>query len=513
MILRAGLGEAAHQPFQQPRAERVEILDPGHVEIDALTDLPCATAPSIRLPGRRRAARSTSPPPQGAGGRPGPCFEARVRRSKPRSCEVLQRPRGPRARIAWAPLRTAIPYRHTDHKCRACRVFRWLPNREPITFYHGQRVAIETWPIAGTFTISRGSKTQAEVVVVELSRRQASRPRRMRALSTVSVRPPPGFWRPFDAAREPLAARARSRRPATALPAGAARNGAGLRAVGSCGETQQPPGARVGRAAGAADRSDCLHDFARRPGHHGGCRPRGSAAAPQDQARRGRRPRPHRARSGTRAPDAELIVDANEGWSPRKSWQKISRLARDAGVTLVEQPLPATDDAALAEVVHPIPVCADESVHDRATLAAAQRQIRGSQYQARQGRRADRGAGARRGGHPAGVYDHGRLHGVDIARDRAGDRCSRNAPASSTSMDRSCWPRTGRTGCATTEARSTRPTRPCGGEGSATGPAARGRSNTPRSRPRTRRPPRAPCGDRPDRRRRETDCRKTPSRN
>jgi L-alanine-DL-glutamate epimerase-like enolase superfamily enzyme len=37
-------------------------------------------------------------------------------------------------------------------------------------------------------------------------------------------------------------------------------------------------------------------------------------------------------------------------------------------VTLVEQPLPAADDAALAEVVHPIPVCADESVHDRATL-------------------------------------------------------------------------------------------------------------------------------------------------
>jgi L-alanine-DL-glutamate epimerase-like enolase superfamily enzyme len=40
-----------------------------------------------------------------------------------------------------------------------------------------------------------------------------------------------------------------------------------------------------------------------------------------------------------------------------------------AGVTLVEQPLPAADDAALAAFPHPIPVCADESVHDRATLA------------------------------------------------------------------------------------------------------------------------------------------------
>src|SRR4029079_12071725 len=41
-----------------------------------------------------------------------------------------------------------------------------------------------------------------------------------------------------------------------------------------------------------------------------------------------------------------------------------------AGVTLVEQPLPANDDAALASIRRPIPVCADESVHDRAGLAA-----------------------------------------------------------------------------------------------------------------------------------------------
>ena len=41
-----------------------------------------------------------------------------------------------------------------------------------------------------------------------------------------------------------------------------------------------------------------------------------------------------------------------------------------AGVTLVEQPLPATDDAALGAIARPIPVCADESVHDRDGLAA-----------------------------------------------------------------------------------------------------------------------------------------------
>jgi L-Ala-D/L-Glu epimerase len=66
-------------------------------------------------------------------------------------------------------------------------------------------------------------------------------------------------------------------------------------------------------------------------------------------------------------PDAELIVDANEGWSRQNLAENLTACA-DAGVTLVEQPLPAADDAALAEVAHPIPVCADESVHDRATL-------------------------------------------------------------------------------------------------------------------------------------------------
>jgi L-Ala-D/L-Glu epimerase len=68
------------------------------------------------------------------------------------------------------------------------------------------------------------------------------------------------------------------------------------------------------------------------------------------------------------APNAELIVDANEGWSPDNLAENLAACAQ-AGVTLVEQPLPVASDAALAAVVHPVPVCADESVHDRATLA------------------------------------------------------------------------------------------------------------------------------------------------
>ena len=67
------------------------------------------------------------------------------------------------------------------------------------------------------------------------------------------------------------------------------------------------------------------------------------------------------------APRAELVVDANEGWSERNLAQNIAACA-DCGVMLVEQPLPEGRDERLAGLVRPIRVCADESVHDRASL-------------------------------------------------------------------------------------------------------------------------------------------------
>jgi L-alanine-DL-glutamate epimerase-like enolase superfamily enzyme len=69
------------------------------------------------------------------------------------------------------------------------------------------------------------------------------------------------------------------------------------------------------------------------------------------------------------APKAELIVDANEGWSEDDLERNLAACAQ-AGVTLIEQPLPEGRDAALAQIRRPIPVCADESVHDRASLEA-----------------------------------------------------------------------------------------------------------------------------------------------
>src|SRR5207302_377255 len=67
------------------------------------------------------------------------------------------------------------------------------------------------------------------------------------------------------------------------------------------------------------------------------------------------------------APAARLIVDANEGWSERHLTEVMPALA-ELGVELIEQPLPAAHDEALARVPHPIPVCADEACHTAADL-------------------------------------------------------------------------------------------------------------------------------------------------
>ena len=69
------------------------------------------------------------------------------------------------------------------------------------------------------------------------------------------------------------------------------------------------------------------------------------------------------------APNAKLIVDANEGWSV-EDYRHLAPACAANGVALIEQPFPAGKDDALNELAHPVPVCADESCHDRHALAA-----------------------------------------------------------------------------------------------------------------------------------------------
>ncbi|MCR8549313.1 dipeptide epimerase [Salipiger sp. P9] len=76
-------------------------------------------------------------------------------------------------------------------------------------------------------------------------------------------------------------------------------------------------------------------------------------------------PRLEAVRAG--APLSKIIVDANEGWTAEVYAELAPHLVR-LGVAMVEQPLPAGEDAALIGMDRPVPVCADESCHDRASL-------------------------------------------------------------------------------------------------------------------------------------------------
>ncbi|WP_312226892.1 L-Ala-D/L-Glu epimerase [Pseudescherichia sp.] len=69
----------------------------------------------------------------------------------------------------------------------------------------------------------------------------------------------------------------------------------------------------------------------------------------------------------TAVPEATLIVDANESWHSEGLAARCQLLA-DLGVAMLEQPLPANNDAALENFIHPLPICADESCHARSCL-------------------------------------------------------------------------------------------------------------------------------------------------
>ena len=68
-------------------------------------------------------------------------------------------------------------------------------------------------------------------------------------------------------------------------------------------------------------------------------------------------------------PHARLIADANEAWQPHDT-ESLLAIAAASGVELVEQPLPAGKDNLLQHIARAVPVCADELVHDRASLGA-----------------------------------------------------------------------------------------------------------------------------------------------
>ena len=153
------------------------------------------------------------------------------------------------------------------------------------------------------------------------------------------------------------------------MPPGAARNALDCALWDYEAKRSGTIGRRARRIEGAASRSHGLHDQPRHGRSHGRQRSGRGAhhAAAEVQARRGRR-RGAAARIRAACPNTRLIADANEAWTP-ELLPSLMAAAAETRVELIEQPLPAGADAALAGP-RAVPVCADESVHDRAGLAA-----------------------------------------------------------------------------------------------------------------------------------------------
>jgi len=223
---------------------------------------------------------------------------------------------------------------------------------------------VETWPIAGAFVIARGAKHEAVVVVARVDDgRVAGRgecvPYARYGESTANV------YAAILAMQGALSSRADLQRQ---MPPGAARNAldcalwdyeakrSGWRATALAGmSAPQPlttaytisvasPDEMASKAAAAARSMPLLK--IKLAGEGDGERMRSVRAA---------------------CPTVRLIADANESWSP-SSLPSLMLSAVEAGIELVEQPLPAGADDALAGVPHPVAICADESVHTRADL-------------------------------------------------------------------------------------------------------------------------------------------------
>jgi L-alanine-DL-glutamate epimerase-like enolase superfamily enzyme len=225
-------------------------------------------------------------------------------------------------------------------------------------------VEAERFRLAEVFTISRGSRTEAAVLTVRVTRdgvtgRGECVPYARYGETLESVAAQIGAL-PGDVTREALQA---------LLPGGAARNAvdcalwdweakrAGKRVWELAG--LDAPGPMVTCFTLSLGTPETMRAAAARHAH----RPvlKIKLGTPDDMARL------EAVRAG--APRSRIVVDANEGWSAEVYSALAPHLIR-LGVAMVEQPLPAGADDMLAEIARPLPVCADEACHDRASLPA-----------------------------------------------------------------------------------------------------------------------------------------------
>lgn len=226
---------------------------------------------------------------------------------------------------------------------------------------------VEKWPISGAFTISRGAKTEAAVIVVEItdgSRRGRGEcvPYARYGESLESV-----GWEIEQAA--PAIAEGIDRTALQqALKAGAARNAIDCALWDLEAKQAASPAAALARLRPPAPVTTAYTLSLDTP-------EKMAAAARQSsrpvlKLKLGAGGDSERLRAIREAvPGAVLIADANEGWTTANLAENL-RACAAAKVALIEQPLPASEDEILRHVSRGVPVCADESFHDRESFAA-----------------------------------------------------------------------------------------------------------------------------------------------
>ncbi|MCE0506796.1 dipeptide epimerase [Roseivivax sp. GX 12232] len=223
-------------------------------------------------------------------------------------------------------------------------------------------VTRDVFRLAEAFTISRGSRTEAKVLTVRVTRDGVT--------GQGECVPYARYGETLDSVTseiEGLDPRISRAALQEALPAGAARNAVDcalwdLEAKAAGKRVWElaalaAPGPEITAYTLSLDTPEKMEASARKHGH----RPllKIKLGTPDDMARL------EAVRRG--APEARIIVDANEGWTAEVYSELAPHLAR-LGVALVEQPLPAGEDEALIGLDRPVPLCADESCHDRASL-------------------------------------------------------------------------------------------------------------------------------------------------
>ena len=224
-------------------------------------------------------------------------------------------------------------------------------------------VRADVFRLAEVFTISRGAKTEAQVLTVSVTREGVT--------GRGECVPYARYGESLESVAAQIAALPEGITRAAlqeALPGGAARNAvdcalwdweakrAGRRVWELAGLAA--PGPEVTCYTLSLDTPEAMRASAARHA----ARPilKIKLGTPEDL------PRLEAVRAG--APQSRIVVDANEGWTIEQFLAFQPHLER-LGVALVEQPLPAGDDAALLGVARRVPICADESAHTRAGLA------------------------------------------------------------------------------------------------------------------------------------------------